>query len=252
MKGTREAPVKITSSDSTGQGLFILKAGSKSELNNVIFENLSAPKKNSWSLTGAITFYESDVQINNCLFHNNIIGDDYLNIVRSDFDITNSNFTNVNADAFDSDFSTGYMKKVVFENIGNDGIDVSGTKLEIYKVTMTRVSDKGISSGEKSNIIADVVDINNSEIAICCKDNSTILISNCNINSNTIGITAFQKKPEFGPANIIATNTQINNTTNPFLIETGSKLLLDGKEIKSNNEKVKDLLYGVIYGKSSK
>ncbi len=251
MKGTREAPIKIISSDSTGQGLFLLKAGSESVLNNVIFENLSAPKKHSWSLTGAITFYESDVNIRNCLFNNNIIGDDYLNIVRSYFSITDSDFTNVNADAFDSDFSTGFMKNVVFENIGNDGIDVSGTKLEIYNLTMTKVSDKGISAGEKSNIIADIVDINNSEIAICCKDKSTILISNCNINFNTIGITAFQKKPEFGPANIIATNTQINNTTNPFLIETGSKLLLDGNEIKSNNEKVKDLLYGVIYGKSS-
>ena len=175
-----------------------------------------------------------------------------MNIVRSDFSIIDTHFTNVNADAFDSDFSVGFMKKVVFDNIGNDGIDISGTELEIEDISMSKVGDKGISSGEKSDLSVDRIEINNSEIAICCKDNSTILISNANLDSNTIGITAFQKKPEFGPAKITATNIQINNTLNPFLIETSSKLLLDGKEIKSNNDKVKDLLYGVIYGKSSK
>ena len=252
LNGTKENPIELISSDSTGQGIFVMKAKSKSVLNNVIFKNLSAPNKDSWSLTGAITFYESEVYISNCLFDNNIYGDDYLNIVRSDFSITDSHFRNVNADAFDSDFSTGFMKEVVFDNIGNDGIDISGTKLKIEDISMSNVGDKGISSGEKSDLIANRIEINSSEIAICCKDKSTILISNANLNFNTIGITAFQKKPEFGFAKIIATNTQISNTINPFLIETGSKLLMDGNEIKSNNEKVKDLLYGVIYGKSSK
>ena len=85
------------------------------------------------------------------LFDNNIYGDDYLNIVRSDFSITDSHFRNVNADAFDSDFSTGFMKEVVFDNIGNDGIDISGTRLKIEDITMSYVGDKGISSGEKSD-----------------------------------------------------------------------------------------------------
>jgi hypothetical protein len=252
LNGTEDKPIIIKSSDSSGQGIFVLNASKRSILNHVYFENLSNPIKNEWNLTGAITFYESDVSINNCYFINNIKGDDYLNIIRSDFSINNSNFNNIISDALDADFSSGNMSNNIFNNCGNDGIDISGTNLTIDNIKMNNIGDKGISSGEGSSLTASNVEINNSEIAICSKDKSIIKISTAFLNSNKIGITAFRKKPEFGPAEIIGSNIHITNTLNPFLIESKSKLFLDGDEIKSNNEKVKDLLYGVIYGKSSK
>ena len=252
LRGSEERPILVTSSDSTGQGLFVLKANKRSIMNHVIFENLSSPSKNSWSLTGAITFYESDISIDKSRFINNIRGDDYLNIVRSDFSINNSRFVNVKADAFDADFSFGEMNKNIFKNCGNDGIDISGTKMVIENILMDNIGDKALSSGEMSDLTAKNIEIRGSEIAICAKDNSVINISNAFLHFNKIAITAFQKKPEFGPAQIIGSNVEITNAQNSFLIESKSKLILDGNEIKSNNERVKDLLYGVIYGKSSK
>jgi hypothetical protein len=38
----------------------------------------------------------------------------------------------------------------------------------------------------------------------------------------------------------------------PYLIEKGSKLTVNGKQIKSDNKKVKEILYGNEYGKASK
>ena len=252
LRGSKQRPIKINSSDSTGQGIFVFKTNKRSILEHVFFDNLSSPIKNSWSLTGAITFYESDISINNSYFSNNVKGDDYLNIVRSSFSINNCNFTNVVSDAFDADFSLGSMSNNTFNNCGNDGIDISGTDLYIEDLLMNNIGDKGMSSGERSKITASKVVISNSEIAVCSKDNSLIKISNATLNSNKIAFTAFQKKPEFGPAEIIGSNIEINNNLNSFLIESSSIFTLDKVRIESNNEKVKDLLYGVIYGKSSK
>ena len=123
------------------------------------------------------------------------------------------------------------MSNNIFNNCGNDGIDISGTNLTIDNIIMNNIGDKGISSGEGSNLTANKVEINNSEIAICSKDKSIIKISTAFLNYNKIGITAFQKKPEFGPAEIIGSNIEITNTLNPFLIESKSKFFLDGDEI---------------------
>ena len=43
-----------------------------------------------------------------------------------------------------------------------------------------------------------------------------------------------------------------NNLKNPFLIETGSSMYVDNNEIPTINKKVEDLLYGTLFGKSSK
>ena len=87
LSGTEESPIIITSTDSTGQGILVLETKAESVLDYVYFNNLSNPSQNGWELTGAVTFYESDVSINNCVFSNNRRGDDYLNIVRPKFDI---------------------------------------------------------------------------------------------------------------------------------------------------------------------
>ena len=97
------------------------------------------PSKNGWELSGAVTFYEADVAIDHCIFSNNRNGDDYLNIVRSEFDINNTLFINNLADAFDSDFSIGSISNTKFVNCGNDAIDISGTKITIENIFIDNI-----------------------------------------------------------------------------------------------------------------
>ena len=67
-----------------------------------------------------------------------------------------------------------------------------------------------------------------------------------------VGFAAFQKKPEYGPGSIIITDLTINNIEIPFLIEEGSKMIYDNKHIENVNSKVEEILYGNVFGKSSK
>ena len=65
-------------------------------------------------------------------------------------------------------------------------------------------------------------------------------------------MTLFQKKSEFGPADIVGHQIEIENSEIPLLIEKNCTLSLDGELIPSNKDNVKKILYGAEYGKSSK
>jgi len=195
-----------------------------------------------WILTGGVTLYESDVNINNCEFINNKC-EDALNIVRSDFYVSDCKFENIYSDAFDSDFCTGKLQNTNFNNIGNDAIDFSGSKISITNCNIHNANDKGISGGEISDLAINKCIISDSNIGIAAKDLTNLTVKDCNINNCKYGFVAFQKKPEYGPGKIIAEKTELNGIINPYLIEKKSVLILNHKKIEGFDKKTAKKFY---------
>lgn len=249
--GTEENPVEVYSSDITAEGLVFIRAGQRSAVQHTSFTDISCPTENGWGLSGAVVFYESPVDFNTVAFEGNRIGDDFLNVIRSNFTMENARFKNINADAFDCDFCTGTINNSTFVNVGNDGIDVSGSKIDITHVSMDEVEDKGLSAGEGSDMTARWVEIAGSEIAATSKDRSRLVISDSKVSNCRIGITIFMKKPEYGPAFAEATRVDIQGAELPYLIEANSGFILDKVAFPPNREDVKKILYGAEYGKAS-
>ncbi len=242
MQGTKEKPVVITSSDFSGNGFTVLQAGKRSKLDHVVFRNLNTLDYKGWALTGAVTFYESDVDMTHVRFYRNQC-EDALNTIRSDFSVDNCSFEYTFGDAFDSDFCTGELTHTTFTNIGNDAIDFSGSKIKIGYCTMKDVNDKGISGGEDSHLMVDHVDIDRASIGVASKDLSNVEVDNSRIKDCNYGLVLLQKKPEYGPATMILNKTQITNPKTQMLIEKGSSVTLDGKVIKGTQEKLADIFY---------
>ncbi|WP_345170117.1 CotH kinase family protein [Algibacter aquimarinus] len=243
--------ITITSSDLTGQGIVVYNSVPESVMNYVSFENLSNISDTGWNLKGSITFYESPIFINNCFFNSNLKGDDYLNIVRTTFNIQNTIFKNTFADAVDTDFSKGEIINTSFFEIGNDAIDVSGTDLTLSQIKIFSSGDKGISGGEGSSLKCENIFISDSEIGVASKDDTKIEINNIEIMSSKLGYCAFQKKSEYGPGEMEIVNSKLSDVKTEHLIEMGSSLILNGATINKKSDKVKQYLYGVEYGKNS-
>lgn len=241
--GSKNEPIRIFSEDSTGQGIVVLNAKKKSRIENSIFNNLSAPDIFGWTMSGAVNFYQSDVEFDSIECSDNRNCDDCINIIRSEFKMTNSRFNNTFADGLDIDFCKGVVANTDFINTGNDAIDGSGSSLIAKNISLNKIGDKGFSCGEKSNFQIDNVNINNASISFASKDSSYIVANKINIHSSNIGFSVFQKKPEFGPALITVSNLKTNKVQIPYLIETRSRLILDGKIIKPNGDNIKDVLY---------
>lgn len=246
--GLESRPVTVTSSDRTGQGITVIKAHRGSLLKQVLFQNLSCPLRKEWELTGAVNFYESPVRIDQAIFENNISGDDYINLVRSEFMIDGLSMNNTFADALDIDFGKGKIQNSNFTQCGTkdpngDCLDISGSVVEIENIRINGSGDKGISIGENSSIDIHKSKVKNAKIAVASKDNSTINISGLSIDDCQTGFAAYQKKREFGPASIKVQNLSMSKVGKPYLVEEGSSLLIDGKKMKSNSRELKKLLY---------
>ncbi len=240
--GTENLPIVITSSDFTCNGFTVLQASGRSIIKNTTFNNLNTLNYNGWILTGAVNFYESDVNISYSKFYNNQC-EDALNIIRSDFLVTNSIFDNIYGDAFDSDFSKGSVISTSFTNIGNDAIDFSGSQIVINDVNISNAQDKAISGGENSQLIVSNTTISNVVIGLASKDLSTVEVTNSKISDCDYAIVLFQKKPEYGPSTMLLNNVKIENSKNKFLIEIGSILTINGDIIPGDKKYIASMFY---------
>lgn len=249
-QGEEDAPIHIFSSDKKGGGMIVLQNEEESEIKHTVFEKLSNPRYGKWALTGAVTFYESPVDLDNVTFKDNF-SEDALNIVRSKFNMGNTSFYNTQSDAFDGDFVYGRVSGCYFENLGNDAVDVSGSEILIQNTEVVNAGDKAISIGEKSMAEVHGVSVTNSEIAINTKDLSITNIKDLTVKNTSLAFTAFQKKEEYGPGKIVVENTSMVNVETLHLIEENSSLAIDGKEIKEKVKEVKERMYGNEYGRKS-
>ncbi len=242
MKGTKELPVVITSSDSTSKGFVVLQADNKSILNNVHFEKLNTIDYDGWGHTGAVTFYESDVEINNASFSHNQC-EDALNIIRSEFTMNNSSFSKIFGDAFDTDFCNGEIITTTFTNIGNDAMDFSGSQITIRNSVVDGANDKGISGGEDSKLTIYNTSISNSNIGLASKDLSVVEVFDSRVESCNYGVVLLQKKPEYGPSIMILKNTQLLNLKSDMLIELNSKVVIDDQIIMGTEQNLSEIFY---------
>ena len=231
--GLKDSPVQIISSDKTGEGLLVSQVNSVSNMKNVIFRGLKSLNKEGIHIPGSVTFYESDVNIENVNFLNNY-SEDALNIIRSKVRIEKSNFENIYSDAVDFDFCTVEANNLVFLNIGNDGIDVSGTKGDLKNINIVNVGDKGISVGERSEVEINNININKSFIGLASKDDSFVEGKKLRISKSYIGLASYQKKSEYGPSQLYLNDIDLSETDSNYLSENNSRIIIDSKLQKNN------------------
>tara|TARA_B100000029_G_scaffold516548_1_gene630765 strand:- start:2005 stop:4596 length:2592 start_codon:yes stop_codon:yes gene_type:complete len=246
--GTDELPVVLTAKQQTWGGVSVIEALHESSWKHVLIEKTEGVNRAGWTLTGGITFYESPSVLDHVKIAETV-AEDALNIVRSSYKITNSEFRSTVSDAFDGDFSAGTISTSHFHDIGGDAIDVSGANLSVTSNSISKVVDKAISAGENSSVEIDNTKIENVGIGIASKDSSTVSISNSIISkANNAALAAFIKKPEYGPATIRTNQLTISDTELNSLVQTNSTVLLNGIMQNTSTIDVDDLYAQGILG----
>jgi len=250
-EGTINNPIHFFSEDNTGGGIFVSSTSEKSILKHITFTSLSIPKVGFWTLSGAVNFNESLVEVSNCVFEKNR-SEDALNIIRSNFTVDSSRFIDTYSDAFDGDFVKGSITNSTFINAGNDGIDVSGSKLKLANIVITNPADKGLSAGEGSTMDGENIKVDGGEIGVVSKDLSTITLTDVVIENTRLGIACFQKKSEFGPGIVNLKKLKFSGNEVPYLIAENSDLIIDNVVTQDKSDDVIGKMYGNEYGKSSR
>jgi hypothetical protein len=209
----------------------------------VIFDNLANPSHGAWKLTGAVTFYESPVDIRSTVFRN-IRAEDGLNIVRSEFLVDSSLFSECMSDAFDGDFVDGTVRASVFRSPGNDGLDFSGSAVRLDDLAVVDAGDKGLSAGEASRVTATDISITGAVVGVAAKDLSEVSLTKVSLSRCRTGFAVYRKKSEFGPARIEVDSLAMAEVVTPHRVETGSRLVIDGTPVPGDQNRVEEMLYG--------
>ncbi|MBK7407816.1 MAG: CotH kinase family protein [Saprospirales bacterium] len=192
--GRPEQPVRITSSDHTGNGFTVLAAQAASSLDYVVFEHLQALRWKGWTQTGAVTFTDAPVELKNCLFRYTY-SEDALNLVQCQVSVDQCLFLEVPSDGLDCDFCQGTIRQTTFRQCRNDGLDISGSRLELRSCTVESCGEKGISVGERSDIALFDSRITNSPTGLAVKDQSIALVDQILLAGCQTGFAVFKRNP---------------------------------------------------------
>lgn len=248
LAGAADAPVVLTSQQETWGGIVVLNAANESSWKYALVEKTGGIDRNGWTLTGGITFYRSDIRLEQAVLGNNQT-EDAINVIHGQFAFIDSEFANTFSDAFDSDFSTGEVVRCRFHDIAGDAIDVSGTTATIQNTQIERVKDKGISVGEESTVTVQEVTIDTAGIGIASKDLSKVTISASRISrARFAALAAYIKKPVYGPASIEAPDLVVTDTQTEAIVQIGSSIILRGKEVPGVEMDVDQLYSAGILG----
>ena len=246
--------LKITGTEG-GAGWILLNAeGNDVNIRNIAFENTTYPSDRVYPLTGSFTLYASrSVKIDKISFLN-VLCEDALNIVESDFNVLRGTFSHTYSDAIDVDFGTGVFNELTMYDIGyaggGDAVDVSGSTVTVTNSKFEMVSDKAISAGENSNLTLKSSKITNALVGVAAKDGSHVsAYLNDLRDSGLRDFMAYNKKPEYSSPSIEI----FSNDKRQFSVTaaTGSSVYYNGQQIAAEEVDV-DQLYDTVMKSSRK
>ena len=232
--------------DNMGGGLFIKNVKDENYFQNVAFENLSGnlndPLLNKYFIYGAINIYNSKLKLKNFQI-TNILSEDAINIISSDFLLENGVFNKISSDAIDVDYGNGIISDLQMKNILNDAIDFSESHTNVSNVYFENVKDKAISAGENSKIEIDNLKISNSYLGIVSKDGSSVNAKNIKVSSVIIPFASYKKKSEYQTPELKIKKVDYEGYKKLYLKDKFSKIIIDNKSKKKITKNVLDIIY---------
>ena len=127
-----------------------------------------------------------------------------------------------------------YLKKPLFS--------FKGTTIS-KNISINKAGDKGISIGEFSEVTIKKSEVSDSNIGVASKDLSIVNIEELLISNVNYGAAIYQKKPEYGASSINAWGLMMQNVVEPYLIEEGSSVTIEGVVVEGKTRNVIKKLY---------
>lgn len=234
IEGSADRPVVLEPRDrgKPWKGIYVLSSPRPSQWRHARISGTTALQDGYLNLTGAVTFYRSDVIMADVSFLGTE-AEDALNIVHARFSLNRIDVRDTRSDGFDCDFCDGTIYLSTFSGIGGDAVDVSGTRADFGSLTVSDVRDKAVSVGEGSTVTLRDLTVRNVGTAVASKDRSEASVIGATIDTARVaGLMSYVKKKAYGPAVIKATGVTFGrNVSHPAVAQTGSSVMLNGKRI---------------------
>lgn len=169
-------------------------------------------------LSGAFSVYDGSLFADHLRIED-AAGEDGLNVKHGRVDIRDLTVVGSASDAVDLDFCSGILTSSRISGAGGDGLDFSGSLIEIADNVIVDSGDKGMSIGEGSRVWLDNNTIERAKMGIAIKDRSRALAVGNRLADLEVGTAVYQKKPVFGSGTVEYVAGTIDNVDTSFLID---------------------------------
>jgi len=178
-------------------------------------------------VAGAVTFYRFPVRLSYVRFEDTR-SEDALHVVDTSLEGVELRFLDPPSDALDADFVALSIGGMSVNNVGGDGLDLSGATGRVAQLMVDGAGDKGVSVGESSHVTLRDVVVRGADIGVASKDSLVATVSTLRIAESNVGVALYIKKPEYGPAKLIGTDIDVEDARRPFYVQVASELSVDG------------------------
>ena len=246
INGTTKDPVSF---DGNGFGGVYIKNGNEqiSIIKNTNFNNLATVDSLLKRYTGSINGYGGTFKLMNVTISNGN-AEDQLNIINAKVDISGLNISNATSDAFDCDFCKGTIKDINFLDVGGDGLDISGSNLNITKMYARNIKDKAFSVGENSLAYIDDAFYDSVATGIAVKDSSVVEASNISLKNVDYDLfMTYVKKPYYkGDTKLEVKEYSVNGEfeSNVCVREKGTHLVVNNTNCEISEINIDELYQG--------
>ncbi len=230
-----------------GLTVFSNHTSPRSQISQLQISHARNPVLGLWRPRGSAYFVGTTLDVNGLKITKNY-SEDALNIINGDVKIKNLEINEALSDAFDCDFCSGSVDGAWFNNIGarsgGDGIDVSGSMLNIRNAHFNNIRDKAISGGERSLLVLNDCYVSNANFAIVSKDDSKIMGDLITVNNiKHYGLMTYSKKAIFGSAKMAIDRYTcgLAQCDSSFMSELGSELFVNSNLVPTQKISIKNL-----------
>jgi len=203
MAGTADAPVLVRPAGNEPWGAFAVlgerAAPLAVELAHTTFRGGAGSNAGSVRCTGSVALYFTTLTMDHVTVEQNT-SEDAINPKFSAVRATDCLYRDGASDAVDYDFCTGTDLRTRVERFGNDGIDVSGSRMRIEGAVIRDVGDKGLSVGEGSQPEYVDVTVIGPHTGVAIKDRSAARFERLTIVRADTAVAQYVKKTSFGPS----------------------------------------------------
>jgi hypothetical protein len=252
-RGSAVAPIVLEPlpGATSWQGIVVLKAAGRSEWEHVVVRHTDSVLRGGWVLPGGVTFYRSPVTLVRCAFEGTR-AEDGLNVFGCDLSFEEVLFSGCASDSFDGDFVTGEIRGCTFQDGAADGLDLSGSDVVVRDCRFLRLGDKALSIGERSRarILGGLAE--DVGVGVAAKDGSDVEVEGLAlVRPRHYGLAAFVKKPEYGPARLVARGLRIEDAgIAEAIAQTGCLLERNGQVVPTQEIDVEASYQEGILGRS--
>jgi hypothetical protein len=206
-RGSRAQPIVIERSGEKPWGGIALvgKATAGSLFRQVTATGGSLPESGLIPFPGMLNLHDTRrILIRDCRLGNNTESDDVVHAAYVDqLTIEDTRIEDAATDAFDLEFASGSLRRLVVARAGDEALDLMASRIELSDSALLGCGGSGISAGEESQIdIRDTL-VAASKVGVLAKNASRVELSDSLLFGNQTGVWAYQKEVRYQGASRI-------------------------------------------------